>query len=104
EVQWSRQQGRSLSRPELNELAQRLREQTETITSLLRKQSIDYEAVGLVRDALGDVAGGLDSLAETLNPATLGQLGSGLGETAKFLEERVVPSAKQAADRLHELD
>lgn len=103
QVQLFRQQVHSLHRPELTELAERLREQTDTITSLLRKQSIDYEAVSLVRDALGDVAGGLDSMAETLNPATLGQLGTGLGETAKFLDERVVPSAKVAADRLDEL-
>jgi DNA repair ATPase RecN len=103
QVQRFRQQLRTLRQPELFALAQRFQHQTEAITAALRKQSIDYEAVQLVSDALRDVGTGLESMSETLNPAALGQLGTGLGETAKFLEERVVPTAKQAADRLDDL-
>ncbi|HEX8203957.1 MAG TPA: hypothetical protein VF590_26010, partial [Isosphaeraceae bacterium] len=43
---------------------------------------------------------GLDGLAGVLDPDALGRLGSGLGETADFLDRAVVPAAARAADDL----
>src|SRR5947209_15360321 len=55
-----------------------------------------------VGNALGDVAKGLDGLAKTLDPHALGKLGEGLGATASYLDEKVVPTASAAADQLEE--
>jgi chromosome segregation ATPase len=102
QVRILRRQVDGLRRLELQELAERLQSQTRTVTGTLRTQSIDFDTVRTMRDALGDVAKGLTSLADTLNPATVGQLGNGLGETADFLDQKVVPSAQKAADHLDE--
>jgi chromosome segregation ATPase len=100
QVEFIREQVHDLRRPELKELAYRLQEQTRSVARTLQRQKIDYKTVETVSDSLGQVAGGLDSFAETLNPKTLARFGDGLGETASFLEEKVVPSASKAADDL----
>jgi hypothetical protein len=94
------QQVQGLRQLELCNLAGRLKTQTQTVTGLLKAQRVDFETVGTLRDALGDVATGLNGLAETLDPAAIGKLSTGLKETAVFLDEKVVPSAEQAADHL----
>jgi ABC-type transporter Mla subunit MlaD len=91
-----------LRRLELRELSDRLQAQTEAVTRTLRTRTIDYDTVRTMRDALGDVSEGLTSLAETLDPVGVGKLGAGLGETADYLDRRVVPTAQKAADRLDE--
>jgi hypothetical protein len=53
-----------------------------------------------MRDALGEVARGLGGLKETLDPAAIGKLSIGLGETATFLDARVAPVAEKAAEHL----
>jgi hypothetical protein len=102
QVRILRRQVDGLRRLELHELAERLRNQTRTVTGTLRNQAVDFNTVRTMRDALGDVAKGLTGLADTLDPAAVGRLGSGLGETADFLDQRVVPSAQKAADHLDE--
>jgi uncharacterized phage infection (PIP) family protein YhgE len=97
-----RRQLHDLRRPEIQELATRLRSETRTVTGTLREQTIDFEAVRTTRDALGDVASGLDSLGQTLDPEALGKLGDGLGTTAAYLDQKVAPTASQAAQRLEE--
>ena len=89
-----------LRRPELQQLAARLQQETKAVTKTLKSRSVDYESVKTLRDALGDVATGLDGLAETLDPERIGRLGKGLGETADFLDKKVVPTAQTAADSL----
>jgi hypothetical protein len=100
QVRLLRQQVQGLRRMELVELSHRLQTQTRSITTMLRGQSIDFDTVETMRDALGDVARGLTSFADTLDPARMGQLSSGLAQTAAFLDEKVVPAAKQAAHHL----
>jgi ABC-type transporter Mla subunit MlaD len=100
QVRILRQQVEDLRRPEMRQVADNLRSQTKIVTSVLKEQHIDFDSVQAMRDALGDVATGLDGLATTLDPQAIGRLGDGLGETASFLEDKVVPSANQAADQL----
>ena len=100
QVSLLRQQVQTLRRMELQQLAGRLQRQTETITATLRKQPVDFDTIGTMRDALGEVAKGLSTLADTLDPANVGKLSKGLGETAAFIDEKVVPASRQAADRI----
>jgi hypothetical protein len=100
QVRLLHQQVTGLRRLGVQQAANRLQGQTRNVTRLLRAQAVDFDTIGTMRDALGDVARGLDGLAETLDPEALGQLGHGLGETAAFLEGRVVPAAAEAAAHL----
>jgi uncharacterized phage infection (PIP) family protein YhgE len=93
-----RRQVQDLRRPELQQLAARMQKQTQLVTHTLRQQQVDFETVGTMRDALGEVAAGLDGLADTMDPASVRRLGDGLAETATFLEDKVVPGAARAAD------
>jgi uncharacterized phage infection (PIP) family protein YhgE len=100
QVELIRDQVHDLRRPELKELTDRLHEQTRIVARTLRKQKVDYKTVETVSDALGQVSTGLNGLAETLEPGNIAQFGDGLGQTAKFLDERVIPTANKAADDL----
>jgi uncharacterized phage infection (PIP) family protein YhgE len=95
-----RRQVQDLRRPELQLVAQRLQTQTRSVTTMLKQQQIDFESLQTMRDALGEVAGGLDSLADSFDAGNVRKLGDALGETAVFLEERVVPGASKAADQI----
>lgn len=100
QVAFIREQVHDLRRPELKALADRLQDQTRIVARTLRKQKIDYKTVETVGDALGQVAEGLNNLADTLDPGNVARIGDGLGQTASFLEDRVVPAAAKAADDL----
>jgi hypothetical protein len=91
---------RSLRRPELQQLAHRLRDHTRTVTTLLRQRAIDFQTVTALRDSLGTVGEGLHTFADTLDPAAVAQLGDGLGLTAAFLDEKLAPAAAGAAKQL----
>ncbi len=95
-----RRQVQDLRRPELQQLARGVRQHTKEVTASLRGQHIDFDTLRTMHAALGEIATGLDSLASTLDPAGIRRLGEGLGETADFLDKRVVPSAAEAADHL----
>jgi len=97
-----RQQVVEVRQPEMLQLAQRLQTQTESVTASLKKQHVDYETVANLRTSLSDVAAGLDGIAETLDPDRIGQLGTGLGETARYLDDSVIPISGKAADQLDE--
>jgi hypothetical protein len=97
QVQLLRQQVQSIQRLELHRLTERLQKQTRSVTVSLGSQRVDFDTVSTLRDILGEVAIGLRGLSDTLDPVRFGKLGAGLGETAAFLEERVVPSAHGAA-------
>jgi uncharacterized phage infection (PIP) family protein YhgE len=100
QVELIREQVHDLRRPELKELTDRLQDQTRIVARTLRKQKVDYKTVEAVGDALGQVSEGLNNLADTLDPGNVARFGDGLGQTASFLDERVVPTAKKAADDL----
>jgi uncharacterized phage infection (PIP) family protein YhgE len=86
--------------PELQRLAGRLQTQMRRVASTLRSQTIDFDTVRTMSDALGDVSEGLESTAATLDPQGLGKLGEGLGATASFLEDKVIPAATEASKQL----
>jgi hypothetical protein len=96
------QQVQDLRRMELQQLSARLQKQTRAVTTMVRGQSVDFDTVRTMSDALGEVAGGLNNLADTLDPVAVGKLSTGLGDAADFLEQKVVPSASQAADQIDE--
>lgn len=87
-------------RPQMQELAQRLQTEMRIVNDHLKTQSIDYETVQALRDALGDAANGLDGLSQTLDPKDLKQFGNGMKTAADFLENQVGPAAAGAADNL----
>jgi uncharacterized phage infection (PIP) family protein YhgE len=86
--------------PVVTDLARRLEQQTKDITGNLKHQQVDYKTVQTVSDSLGDVAKGLDSLSQTLDPKGVQQMGNGLGATADFLERDFGPGADKAATHL----
>jgi uncharacterized phage infection (PIP) family protein YhgE len=96
------QQVQDLRRMELQQLSARLQKQTRAVTTMVRGQAVDFETVRTMSDALGEVARGLSSLADTLDPVAVSKLSTGLGDAADFLEQKVVPSARQAADQIDE--
>lgn len=102
QVRLVRKQIHELRRPEMQDLASKLEKETRTVTSTLRDQTIDFEMVQATKNALGDVATGLDGVSQTLDPETLGKLGDGLGVTASYLDEKVVPGANEAAKGIEE--
>jgi hypothetical protein len=100
QVQIFRRQVQDLRHPQLQQLAVRMQSQTQLLTRTLRRQQVDFDTVRNMRDALGEVASGLDSLADTFDPKSIRRLGDGLGEAAAFLEDKVVPGANLAADHI----
>jgi hypothetical protein len=102
QVKLFRKQVHDLRRPELMDLGRQLQTETKTVTKTLRSQTIDFDQVRTVGEAMGDVAVGLDGLADTLDGGTLGKVGEGLGATAAYLDEKVAPAASTAAGHLDE--
>lgn len=102
QVQRLRDQFRLLRqrRPQMQELARRLQSEMRVVNDHLKTQSIDYETVQALSDALGDAASGLDGLSQTLDPKDLKQFSKGMKAAADFLENQVGPAAAQAADNL----
>lgn len=99
QVRLLRDQVHDLRRPELDEVAGRLQTRMRQVTHSLRAQGPDFDTVRTMRDSLGDVAAGLNSLADTLDADGVGRLGDGLGTAADYLD-KVAPAASRAADRL----
>jgi DNA repair exonuclease SbcCD ATPase subunit len=103
QVRLFRNQVRELRRPELRDLSRRVQAEAQAVTLQLRSQAIDYDSVKAMRDALSDVAEGMDVLGRTVDETQLARVGRGLGQTARFLDERVVPAAERASKELDEL-
>jgi chromosome segregation ATPase len=102
EIHNLRDQARRLRerRPQIERVSRQLEVQMRLAGELLRGQQINTATVGGVRDALGDVADGLDGFSSALDPNGLGQIGNGLKSTADYLEDSVAPAAEKAADQL----
>src|SRR6266849_5230195 len=83
------QQVQGLRRMELQQLSVRLQKQTRAVTTMVRGQSVDFDTVRTMSDALGEVASGLSNFADTLDPAAVGKLSAGLGEAADFIDQRM---------------
>lgn len=98
-----RRQVREVRRPEVQQLAERLKLQTESVSRNVKSQRVDFDTVVALRDSFRDIARGVDGAADALDAEKFGQLGVALGETAKYLDERLIPGAGQAADQLEAL-
>jgi ABC-type transporter Mla subunit MlaD len=95
-----REQVADLRGSRLRPVADHLQAATRTLTATLRKSRVDFDTVRSIRDAAGRSADGLDGLARALDAEALGKLGDGLGATADFLDQDVVPAATKSADDL----
>lgn len=100
QVRLFRNQVRDLRRPELNELSRKLQTEARTLTRQINSQQVDYQSVRAMRDALGDLADGMGTLSSTLDETQLAQVGRGLGKTARFLDDQVVPTAERTGKQL----
>jgi hypothetical protein len=98
QVRLLRDQVKTLQRMELHQISARLQKQAEIITSTLRSQTVDFETVGSMRDAVADLGKGLGDLAESFDPISISRLSNGLGETADFVEEKLVPAARKGVN------
>src|SRR5207244_10182074 len=81
------QQVQDLRRMELQQLSTRLQKQTRAVTTMIRSQSVDFDTVRTMSEALREVAGGLNSVAETLDPSAVSKLSKGLGDAADFIDQ-----------------
>ena len=89
-----------LRRPELVALLERLEQHAERVPDTLRTRQVDFDTVVALRDALGDVSGGLNELATTFDPQIVERLGTSLGEGAAYLDQHLIPTAGTVADEL----
>src|SRR5207245_3683946 len=109
QVRLLRDQVKTLQRMELHQVSARLQKQAEAITNALRTQTVDFESVGTMRDTVADLAKGLGDLAESFDPINISRLSNGLGETADFVEDKLVPAARRSAAKdqaatIHRID
>lgn len=100
QVRLFRNQVHELRRPELIDLSRRLQSEARTLTTQLNSQHVDYDSVKAMRDALSDLAEGMGTLSTTLDEGQLAQVSKGLGDTASFLDNKVVPAAEHAGKQL----
>src|SRR5262245_30237608 len=64
QVRALRRQVGELRRPEVKQLADQLKEQTQATAATLKAQRVDFDQVRAVRGAMGDVASGLDGFSD----------------------------------------
>ncbi len=86
--------------PRLNQMTAQLQTHLQKVGKLLGNPQVDFQALEAVRDALADAAMGLEGVGQALDPRAVGQMGTALGATASYLDEKVVPTAGKAADQL----
>jgi hypothetical protein len=96
QVHLLRRQVEILRRLEIQQLSNRLQNQTKTVTSVMRAQTVDFDAVRTMRDALGDISAGLRELTETLDPAAVSKLSDGLKQVADLMDQKIIPSANKS--------
>lgn len=63
-----RREVQELRRPELRQLAERLRSQTLSVTGSVKRQPVDFDTLTAMRDSLAEIAASLDGLARALEP------------------------------------
>jgi len=92
--------GFATRQPEMQDLTNQLQKQLKAVTMYLGNQQVDFQSIEAVRDALGDVADGLNGISQLLDPKSVRPLGTALAATAAYLEDKVAPTATRAADQL----
>jgi hypothetical protein len=86
--------------PELLALVERLEKQIRLVGDNVKGQSLDADGLATVTEALGQVADGLDGFASGLDPKGVANIGKGLGATASYLDEKILPASASAAASL----
>ncbi len=84
----------------LQEVAERLSDSTRAISSIVTDTRIDFATLATIRDATGQVADGLDNASLLVDPQSLSSLAATFRRSADFLDQGVIPTASQAADRI----
>jgi hypothetical protein len=100
QIRQVRDQVRLLRQPQFQDLALQLQRQLRVLTRTLREKKVDFDTLAALRDGLDGVAEGLDGAATTFEPDGLNKLGNGLGQTADFLDQKLIPTAEAAAANL----
>jgi len=93
----------AVRRPEVQRLAERLQRQTQAVSRSVKSQHVNYETVATLRNSLRDVSRGLDGISDTVSPAQLKKLSLALGQTAKYLDDSLLPASAKAADEFDRL-
>lgn len=100
EIQHIRNQVDMLRRPDMQKMAVKLQGQLQVVTKMLHDRKVDFDTVTAVRDGLGGVADGLMLFAKTLDAGHLDQMAEGLGTTADFLDQKLLPVAATIGQQL----
>ncbi len=74
--------------------------QAKTVADLLKGQTIDIETVQMLHDAFGDLAVGLETTGEFIDPENAMVLATSLENTATFLETSVATNALEIAGQV----
>ncbi|MCP4095569.1 MAG: hypothetical protein GY748_04925 [Planctomycetaceae bacterium] len=77
--------------------------QAKTIAELLKGQAIDIETVQTLHDAFGDLAVGLETTGEFIDPESAMALATSLDNTATFLETSVAKNALEIAGQVEKV-
>lgn len=87
-------------RPQLQAMATRLQTEMRLLSDELRSQRVDFDTAKTISEALGDVAKGLDGMADVMAPKGVGRIATAMKSTADLLDKKVAAEAAKAADRL----
>ncbi len=77
--------------------------QAKTVADLLKGQTIDIETVQMLHDAFGDLAVGLETTGEFIDPENAMVLATSLENTATFLETSVATNALEIAGQVEKV-
>jgi len=77
--------------------------QAKTVAELLKGQTIDIETVQTLHDAFGDLAVGLETTGEFIDPENAIALATSLENTATFLETSVATNALEIAGQVEKV-
>ncbi|QDV35874.1 hypothetical protein [Tautonia plasticadhaerens] len=100
QVAIARRELRGLRDSGFPERAEALAASARTISGISERSRVDFDALEALRDGLGRAAEGLSALAGAVDPGGLAALGDDLSGAAEVIDDHIVPSALDAADRI----
>ena len=100
QVSIARREIRGLKASGLAERAEAIAAAARTISEISGRSRVDFESLSALRDGLDQTAEGLEALAGSVDPVALGALGDDLSGAADVIDDRIVPAATDAAERI----